>query len=108
RRMRADWLRGQGKGAELEAEYRQLIEAYGKAGLGYERALSGLSYASWLHGRGRRQDALDQLHQTRAIIEQGNLCGLRADLFHWLAAAGEAHDVSAERERCGIHGPARP
>src|SRR5262249_200473 len=73
RRMRADWLRVQGKGDELEAEYRQLIEAYGKAGLCYERALTGLSYASWLNGRDRRQDAADQLHQTRGVIEQGNL-----------------------------------
>src|SRR5207244_11936310 len=53
RRMRADYLRlTQPEPADdLGREYQDLIEAYDRAGMPYERALTRLGYARWLGAR---------------------------------------------------------
>ena len=50
RRMRADWLRvtGAAGGLDLDAEYRELIESYDRAGFPFERVLSRLGYGRFL------------------------------------------------------------
>jgi hypothetical protein len=57
--MRADYLRvtGQGKAAELASEYAALLDAYERGGLPFERVLTRLSYARWLQGQARLDEA---------------------------------------------------
>jgi len=59
RRMRADYLRLTMPDAEvdLDGEYRELLDAYDRGGLPYERALSRLSYACWLEAGNRPAEA---------------------------------------------------
>jgi tetratricopeptide (TPR) repeat protein len=59
RRMRADYLRisGKLKDIDLENEYRELVEAYDRSGLPYERALTRLGYARWLLVNKQRDQA---------------------------------------------------
>src|SRR5262249_385048 len=68
RRMRADYLRilGNADGIDLETEYRELLEAYDRGGLPFERALTRLSYAAWLLA----QDRVDQAEKVnRAVLD---------------------------------------
>src|SRR5262249_12275373 len=111
RRMRADWLRVQGKADELEGEYRRLIEEYGRAGLCYERALTGLSEAAWLAGRGRRREATESLSATWESIEQGGLAGLRGDAITRMGQMGGprgGRQLGEGRQPPGFHRPGRP
>lgn len=50
RRMRADFLRATGSSSniDLQAEHRELVEAYDRSGLPYERCLTRLGYARLL------------------------------------------------------------
>ncbi|HVS34388.1 MAG TPA: hypothetical protein VMS17_02335 [Gemmataceae bacterium] len=58
RRMKADYLRvTAGPSAELEAEYRDLMEAYDRAGLPFERCLTRLSEARRRLARGETEAA---------------------------------------------------
>ncbi|HEY7152833.1 MAG TPA: hypothetical protein VH575_02640, partial [Gemmataceae bacterium] len=59
RRMRADYLRvlGNAEGVDLGVEYRELLEAYDRGGLPFERALTRLSYAAWLRTQGQADQA---------------------------------------------------
>jgi hypothetical protein len=57
RRMRADYLRlhgptGPEEKRDLGKEYQELVEAYDRGGLPYERALTRLGQARWLQGQG--------------------------------------------------------
>ena len=65
RRMRADYLRvlGNADGIDLESEYRELLEAYDRGGLPFERALTRLSYAGWLLA----QDQADQAEKVNRV-----------------------------------------
>src|SRR5262249_47844348 len=55
RRMRADYMRlASADTDDLGNEYQELLEAYDRGGLPYERALTRLSYASWLSAHNRR------------------------------------------------------
>jgi hypothetical protein len=59
RRMRADYMRLTGTTAalDLDTEYRELLEAYDRSGLPYERALTRLGYCRWLLSRKRASEA---------------------------------------------------
>ncbi|HEY7156371.1 MAG TPA: hypothetical protein VH575_20560, partial [Gemmataceae bacterium] len=59
RRMRADYLRvlGNPDGTDLDAEYRELLDAYDRGGLPFERALTRLSFAAWVLSRGQMEQA---------------------------------------------------
>jgi hypothetical protein len=65
RRMRADYLRvlGNADGIDLESEYRELLEAYDRGGLPFERTLTRLSYAAWLLA----QDQADQAEKVNRV-----------------------------------------
>jgi hypothetical protein len=95
RRIRADLRRVTQPGADLRGEYRALIEAYDRAGLPYERALTRLSLAA--HGG-------EELDAALALIERYGLDGLAADAW---ALKGDAAKERQWRERTGLVGPRR-
>jgi hypothetical protein len=57
-RMRLDYLRVRGPGgADLGKEYRELLEAYDRGGLPFERVLARLGYTRWLMAQGEHAEA---------------------------------------------------
>jgi hypothetical protein len=89
RRMRADYLRvrGNADGVDLGVEYRELLEAYDRGGLPFERALTRLGYAAWLLDQGQADQAkkvngvaLDLARQyAMRILEDDALAQIRRD-----------------------------
>ena len=59
-RMRLDYVRVCGGDGDLGKAYRDLLDAYDRGGLPFERVLTRLSYARWLLAQGERE-------QTRAV-----------------------------------------
>jgi hypothetical protein len=58
RRMKADYLSvATPEAPGLKAEYKELLEAYDRAGLPWERTLTRLRYARWLQSQGEREAA---------------------------------------------------
>jgi hypothetical protein len=111
-RMRADYLRVSGapEAAELGREYAELIEAYDRGGLPYERALVRLSYARWLMGRGRWEEAraanavtLDLARRHGMRVAEADAWEIAAEL-HADSAGAEARRIRAE---VGYEGPRR-
>ncbi len=62
RRMRADYLSvvGGDENIDLGAEYRELLDAYDRGGLPFERTLTRLRYAAWL----RDHEEVEQAKKT--------------------------------------------
>jgi hypothetical protein len=120
RRMRADYLRRTGSDlADLESEYRALLDAYDRAGLGWELALTRLSYATWLLDAGRVDEAAVVNDSTLDLIRRIRLGGLEVDAMElgaWIArqrgeeeTAGALHALAMpNRAERGIVGPVRP
>jgi tetratricopeptide (TPR) repeat protein len=120
RRMRADYLRRTaGNPDELGEEYPALLDAYDRAGLPWERALTRLSYATWLLDRDRPEEGGAVHAVTQDLIALAGLIGLAMD--GWTLAeriavclgeedtAAAAHESRQRRaEATGIMGPARP
>ncbi len=84
RRMRADYLRLRGpQGGEgqldLGSEYRDLVEAYDRGGLPYERTLTRLSQSRWLHGQGQTAAAREAAGAARELAQRHNMRLLEAD-----------------------------
>lgn len=76
RRMRTDYLRvvGGEEKINLEKEYRELLEAYDRGGLPFERALTRLRYAAWL----RDQNEMEQAKkEARTALELSQQYGMR-------------------------------
>jgi hypothetical protein len=77
RRMRADYLRRVGGNEDdLGGEYTDLIDAYDKAGLPWERALTRLGYSAWLVDHNRYDEARAVEAATRELIARAGLRGL--------------------------------
>lgn len=119
RRMAADARRVQGgPGSDLDAEYRQLLDAYDRSGLPYERVLTRLSHAAFLRVAGRIDEAATVNSEAQAVVEQARLGGLRADVLEQAAALAVIQgrpdveecgpQATAWRQATGILGPARP
>jgi hypothetical protein len=112
RRMRADYLRATGasEAAEVGREYAELIEAYDCGGLPYERALVRLSYARWLMGRGRWEEARVVNAVALALARRHAMRIVEADAWE-IAAELQADSASAEARRLraavGYEGPRR-
>jgi hypothetical protein len=118
--MRADYLRRRHDNPdEAGAEYRELLDAYDRAGLPLERVLTRLGCAAWLLARGQLDEAESVLAVAQEVIRQSGLLGLAAD--GWALALAIARRqgneerraaASGERQRCiertGIIGPSRP
>jgi hypothetical protein len=82
RRMRCDYLRATGAGAdELGAEYRELVEAYDRGGLPFERALTRLSYAAWLRERNDDSEVSAVNAVTLALARQHGMKVIEADAW---------------------------
>lgn len=81
RRMRADYLSvvENGDKSELGADYRELIDAYDRGGLPFERALTRLRYAAWLHGQGEIESAQATARMARDVARQYDMRILEAD-----------------------------
>jgi hypothetical protein len=111
-RMRADYLRATGapESAALGREYAELMEAYDRGGLPYERALVRLSYARWLMGCGRREEAEAVNAVTRELARRHGMAIVEADAWELAASWREASAAEASRlrARVGYVGPGRP
>jgi hypothetical protein len=120
-RMRADYLRltTSPPPAELGGVYEELLEAYDRGGLPYERALTRLSYSRWLlsHERltqaeGVNAVALDLARRHSMRVMEADARELAKELAarqnnrdRAAAAAGEAARL---RDETGYRGPGRP
>jgi hypothetical protein len=92
RRMRADYRRVTGDGAGLDEEYAELVEAYDRGGLAWERALTRLSQAAWLLEQGWVEEALTVNEVT---LELARVHGLRLLRWDALRLAGRVAEASA-------------
>jgi hypothetical protein len=120
RRMRADYVRVVGgDGDDLGGEYRDLLDAYDRAGLTFERALTRLSLARWLLTRGDAAGARAAAGDAVAVARRSAMPALEGDAGEAVRdAAGLAGDrAGAEaagreaarlRRETGFHGPVRP
>jgi hypothetical protein len=119
-RMRADYLRlSASLPADLVAVYENLLEAYDRGGLPYERALTRLGLARLLlaQKQGARAEAVNAV--TLELSRRHALTILEADAWHVTAEiarrreqpdradAAEQEAVRLRRE-VGYHGPCRP
>jgi hypothetical protein len=118
-RMRADYLGATAapEAAELGREYTELIEAYDRGGLPYERALTRLSYARWLMQRERWAEARAVSALALEVAERHGMRIMQADAWEVETALavqrGEEANVEAARARqvraeTGYRGPPRP
>ena len=100
RRMRADYVRviGSVTPLDLGREYRDLLDAYDRGGLPFERALTRVSYAAWLLDGGQSEQAESVSCVALNLARQHNMRILEADSLLLLAAS--AH-------RCGDDAEAR-
>jgi len=103
RRLAADWKRVMGKdAAELDAEYRSLLEAYDQAGLPFERSLVRLGYGRWLQAAGRMSEARSIFESA---LELGERHGMRPTQIDAREALGRPTKYLSTEWR--ILGPAR-
>jgi hypothetical protein len=120
RRMRADYLRvSADPAADLGVEYEELLEAYDRGGLPFERALTRLSQARWLLARGGRERARAVAAAALDLARAHAMPVVAADAWEVLRAAArqqadgpraEAAGAEAARLRgaIGYLGPGRP
>jgi tetratricopeptide (TPR) repeat protein len=111
RRMKADYLRLRGPAAleeerDLEREYRELVEAYDRGGLPFERALVRLSQARWLLERRRAPAAREAAGGALDLARRYGMRILEADARALLG--GPAEDIERLRQEAGYAGPLRP
>jgi len=105
-RMRADRRRAvEGPADELGEEYAGLLEAYDRAGLAWERALTRLSRSAWRRARGEDAGARADAEGALTLARRHAMAVVEADALAALGAAGEAGRL---RGRIGYRGPGRP
>jgi len=87
RRMRADYLRvvGGDDGIDLGTEYRELLDAYDRGGLPYERTLTRLRYAAWLRDHHETEQAKKTASTALDLARQFGMQILEADSLNFLA-----------------------
>jgi tetratricopeptide (TPR) repeat protein len=121
RRIKADYERvtASADQAFLLGEYAALVEAYDRAGLPYERALTRLGQCRLLMKTGQIAEAQSVNHETLAISRRHQMAILEADSWHVetellcqageTASADQARACAAQLRRAsGYHGPPRP
>src|SRR5262249_14081184 len=119
RRMRADYLRVTARQPEfdLNAEYRDLLDAYDRSGLPYERALTRLGYGRWLLAQGRLGEARAINDITLDVAKRHGMRIVAADALELARdiAQGEAVDTAGltakvhdMRQEADYKGPGRP
>jgi hypothetical protein len=119
RRMRADFLRLTEQSAGLAAEYEAILDAYDRAGLPLERALTRLSFAQWLWSHDDLGRAEGMVKAALALADAHEMKIAAADGWaQWAAihrycgnhhTEREAGKMSERiREETGYRGPPRP
>ena len=120
RRMRADYLRvTEAPPADLGEVYAELLDAYDRGSMPWERALVRLSYARWLLARGEIAPVQEINALTLELTRRHDMRILEADAWavereiRRLGSDGsrEARAAEAEvrlRRKVGYHGPDRP
>ncbi len=103
RRMRADYLRLTTNGSELDAEYRELVDAYDRGGLPFERSLTRLSYGRWLIARRRPDEAAALARAVLDIAQRHQMAIMEIDAQELLG-----NNMAQQRQQTGYQGPARP
>ncbi len=100
RRMRADYLRVVKRegNTNLESEYRELLEAYDRGGLPFERALTRLSFAACLVSHGKMEQAARVIHVALDLARQYGMRVLQADALAALRHLAEKSGDVAERQ----------
>jgi hypothetical protein len=95
RRMRADYLRvvGSADNIDPEAEYRELLEAYDRGGLPFERALTRLRYAAWLLDHKQNKQAANVARVALELARQHGMRILEADSLALLAACARLQPI---------------
>ena len=108
RRMRADYLRlsGNPSSLDLETEYRELLEAYDRSGLPYERALTRLGYARWLMARKEAAGAQTVLAPTLELARRYGMGIVEVDALEFLNA--DPAEVKRRRQEIGYLDSPRP
>ncbi len=86
RRMRADYLRVVGGDASIDlgAEYRELLDAYDRGGLPFERTLTRLRYAAWLRAHDKTEQARKTASTAIDLARQFGMHILEADSLAFL------------------------
>jgi tetratricopeptide (TPR) repeat protein len=86
RRMRADYLRvvGGAESIDLGKEYRELLDAYDRGGLPFERALTRLRYAAWLRAQGKTEEAQKTARLALELARQYGMRILEAESIAFL------------------------
>jgi hypothetical protein len=116
-RLQLDYRRVTQPTADLDVEYRRLLEAYDRGGLPYERALARLSYARWLLACGNTGAAEAVNDIVFALARQYTMRIIEADAWELAADVARLRDASAEealptaarlRQATGYHGNSRP
>lgn len=97
-RMRLDYLRVVEKRADLGPEYRDLLEAYDRGGLPFERVLTRLSYTRWLLDQGDKGQATAVIGAALDVCRRHEMTRLERDCF----------DVAAEISPARIEFQLRP
>jgi hypothetical protein len=107
RRMRADHLQfaGNPEKVDLASEYRELLEAYDRGGLPFERALTRLRFASYLLAQGALGQAESVNRVALDLARQHTMCILEADSLTLAAAIARGR---GDQEVCAVeqHSPA--
>jgi hypothetical protein len=85
RRMLLEWRRVSEPGANLEKDYRDLVEAFDRGGLPWERALARLGFGRWLRQAARTAEAKAVAAEA---LEIGERYGMRV-------VVGEARELVA-------------
>ncbi|HTU93128.1 MAG TPA: hypothetical protein VMF69_23810 [Gemmataceae bacterium] len=87
RRMRADYLSvvGSDGSTDLGREYRDLLEAFDRGGLPFERALTRLRYAAWLSVQSEMEQAKKAARMALDLARQYGMRILEADSLVFLS-----------------------
>ncbi len=107
--MRADHVRVTEPGSDLGGEYRDILDAYERAGMPFERALTRLSYARWLEAAGNSGEARVMAAGALALCRRHGMAVLEVDALELQADLGETNRaaLAAMREACGYRGRKR-
>jgi hypothetical protein len=92
RRMRADYLSvvGGNENIDLRVEYRELLDAYDRGGLPFERTLARLRYAAWLRAHDETEQAKKTARTALDLARQYGMRLLEADSLVFLIDQPEA------------------
>jgi hypothetical protein len=111
RRLEFDHRRRRGTSEDLTRPYLDLIEAYDRAGLPFERALTRLSFGRYAQSIEKHADGVDATSTALDIARRYRMPILAADALELLRELGrpiDANEMNELRRSTGFRGPTRP